>query len=101
MTSPDYEQTLGALYREASAVVPDDDAMVLVRKADEPLMRRLVGGAASVEGSLTCLGGVDIEAPDGRGVRNTLDSRLARSEPELRHLAVQMIPELARIGAEP
>ncbi|MBK5268143.1 MAG: hypothetical protein JJE47_11990, partial [Acidimicrobiia bacterium] len=88
---------------EAVAIVGDDDATVLVREADRLLMKELIGNRVDperVEGSLVCLGGVDIEAEDGRAVRNTFDSRLARSERELRHLAVRLIPDLAKRGAE-
>ncbi len=98
-----YQVTLGALYAEAVAIVGDDDATVLVREADRVLMKELTGDrvdSGHVEGSLVCLGGVDIEAADGRAVRNTFDSRVARSERELRHLAVRLIPDLAKRGAE-
>jgi len=100
---PGYPATLGALYTEAVAIVGDDDVTVLVREADQLLMKELTGDrvdAEHVEGSLVCLGGVDIEADDGRAVRNTFDSRLARSERELRHLAVRLIPDLVKRGAE-
>lgn len=104
VASPRYAEVLGALYTEAATVVADDDAVVLVRPDDQELIERLGEerlGKGQIEGSLRCLGGVDIVAKDGRAVRNTLDARLARSERELRHVAVQTIPELARIGVEP
>jgi len=94
VASPAYDAVLRALYVEAAEAVPDPDATVLVRKADQDLMERLLVGAGRVDGSLECSGGVDLETTDGLAVRNTLDARVTRSQQELRHLAVQMIPDL-------
>ena len=55
----------------------------------------------TVEGVLDCIGGLDVEAADGRSVRNTLDSRLSQSERRLRRLAVQLIPEMSSAESEP
>lgn len=94
VVGPTYEAVLGALYVEAAEAVPDTDATVLVRKADQDVMERLQVGVGRVDGSLDCSGGVDLETTDGRAVRNTLDARVTRSQQELRHLAVHMIPDL-------
>lgn len=103
-TQPRYERVLEALYQEAVVVVPDTDAAVLVRSEDRDLAERLIAdraAAGTVEATLSCIGGLDVEADDGRCVRNTLDSRLRQSEGSLRGLAVATIPEFAGSGMAP
>lgn len=101
---PVYQRILEMLYEEAATVVPDDDAVVMVRPADEGAMGEITrrhGVAPPIDPSLDCLGGLDIVARDGRAVRNTLDARLARSDRRLRQLAIEAIPEFASIRDEP
>jgi vacuolar-type H+-ATPase subunit E/Vma4 len=43
------------------------------------------------ESTLETWGGVELEAADGRVVRNTLEERLRRAEPELRRLAAHAL----------
>ncbi len=95
--SPRYRHVLRALYLEANAILAGDDVTILVRPEDRSLMEQLVDeGRGSVEASLDCIGGLDIEAPDGRAVRNTIDSRLTTATRQLRHLAASLVPELRR-----
>jgi vacuolar-type H+-ATPase subunit E/Vma4 len=97
-----YEAILRALCQEAIAIVPDEDATVLVRPEDRELAEHLIGergGAGTVDATRSCIGGLDVETADGRCVRNTFDSRLALSERELRRLAVATIPEFAGSGS--
>jgi vacuolar-type H+-ATPase subunit E/Vma4 len=99
---PRYEAIFRALYEEAIAIVPDEDARVLVRPEDRELAEHLIaerGGAGTVDATRSCIGGLDVETADGRCVRNTFDSRLGLSERELRRLAVATIPEFAGSGA--
>jgi vacuolar-type H+-ATPase subunit E/Vma4 len=99
---PRYEAVFEALYREATSIVGDPDATVLVRAEDCELAERLIaerGGTGPVDATLSCIGGLDVETADGRCVRNTLDSRLSQSERSLRSLAVAEIPEFAGSGA--
>ena len=87
-----------ALHTEAVTVVPDPDATVLVRPSDVELAQRVARGRSAtgaVKGVLDCIGGLDVEADDGRSVRNTIDSRLLQSERRLRRLAVEVIPGMA------
>ena len=101
---PDYPGILRALHTEAMVVVPDPDATILVRPADRGLAGQIArerGMNGAVQGVLDCIGGLDIEAADGRSVRNTLDSRLSQSERRLRRLAVHLIPEMSPAESEP
>ncbi len=94
----DYPGIFRALHSAAVTVVPSPDATVLVRPADAELAERVVrdrGATGAVEGVLDCIGGLDLEADDGRSVRNTVDSRLRQSERRLRRLAVRVIPQMA------
>lgn len=93
-----YEEILAALYAEATAVITDGDAVIRVRPEDAEVMVSIAEGRQCVEGSLDCLGGVDLMSDDGRGVRNTLDARLARAERQLRRLARETIPEMTSAG---
>ena len=95
---PEYPEIFRALLIEAVTVVPDPDATVLVRPEDVELAQqagRDRGATGAVKGVLDCLGGLDVEAVDGRSVRNTIDSRLLQSERRLRRLAIQVIPQMA------
>ncbi len=99
----DYPGILRALHTEAMVVVPDPDATILVRPADRGIAERVArerGLNGTVQGVLECIGGLDIEAADGRSVRNTLDSRLLLAERRLRRLAVQLIPEMSSAESE-
>ena len=102
VAGPGYEQMMTRLYDEAVSVLDADEVKVLVRPEDGELMSRIIdtaGHSHTVEASLACIGGLDVEVADGRSVRNTIDSRLARSDRRLRQLSVEMIPELAaRVG---
>ncbi len=102
VAGPEYDEMLTRLYDEAVVVIGTEAATVLVRPQDAELMSSIIdtaGHSNTVVGSLTCIGGLDVEAGDGRSVRNTIDSRLEKSDPRLRQLAVEMIPELAaRVG---
>ena len=93
-----YQGIFRALHAEATTVVPDPDATILVRPADVELAEQVAQGRnarGAVNGVLDCIGGLDIESEDGRTVRNTIDSRLLQAERRLRRLAVQAIPEMA------
>lgn len=97
-----YRSVLHTLYEEATAVVPDHDAVVLVRPGDEDLMQEIARGSPlPLDPTLDCVGGLDIVARDGRAVRNTLDARLSRSDGRLRQLALEVIPEFSSIRDEP
>ncbi len=81
-------------------MVPDTDAAVLVRPTDVELAERIArdrGATGPVSGVLDCIGGLDVEAADGRSVRNTVDSRLLQAERRLRRLAVEVIPAMASV----
>lgn len=96
----EYPGIFRALHAEAIAVVPDPDATLLVRSEDVELALRIAreaGSTGAVKGVLECIGGLDVEADDGRSVRNTVDSRLVQSERPLRRLAVQVIPEMGTV----
>ncbi len=97
----DYARVFRGLYDEALKVIPDPDATVLVRPADAHRASEVVrgrGATGEILSVLDCLGGLDIEAVDGRSVRNTLDARLAQSERRLRRLAVELVPQLSSSG---
>ena len=101
VAGPEYERILVALYEEAITALREADATILVRASDRERIERIVadhGRDDRVSGSLVCAGGVDAEAGDGRAARNTIDARLHSSERQLRHLAVQSIPEFATQG---
>jgi vacuolar-type H+-ATPase subunit E/Vma4 len=96
----EYPGIFRALHAEAVAVVPDPDSTLLVRSEDVELALRIArdaGSTGAVKGVLECIGGLDVEADDGRSVRNTVDSRLVQSERPLRRLAVQVIPEMGAV----
>ncbi len=92
-----YPAILRALLDEAVAALPDA-IEVRIDPRDLPLFERAMEpgrGALGVEGSLATSGGVEVVAPGGRVVRNTVEERLARSGPFLRPLVARVIPNMA------
>ena len=92
-----YPRILRALLDEAVAALPEA-IEVRVDPRDLPLFDRAArpgSGRLGVEGSLETRGGVEVVAPGGRAVRNTVEERLARSEPFLRSLVAGVIPNMA------
>lgn len=98
-TSPAYESVFRTLFSEASATIGRTDAVVLVRPEDRELALQLIAdmGGGRVESILDCSGGLDIEAADGRSVRNTFEARLTRCDRLLRRLAVKRVAEFASL----
>ena len=80
---PDYAGLFAALLAEAQAALPDA-AVIRIDPRDAAL-------APHAESTLETWGGVALEAADGRIVRNTLEERLRRIEPELRRLAAHAL----------
>ena len=80
---PDYPRLFGALLAEAQAALPDA-AVIRIDPRDAAL-------APHAESTLDTWGGVELEAADGRIVRNTLEERLRRVLPELRRLAAHAL----------
>jgi len=76
-----YPALFKALMAEARAALPNA-ALARVDPRDADL-------DPSAEACLDTWGGVELEAADGRIVRNTLEERLRRAEPELRRLAAR------------
>jgi len=76
-----YPALLEALVAEARTALPD---AALARVDPRDAARE-----PSAEPCLETWGGVELEAADGRIVRNTLEERLRRAEPELRRLAAR------------
>jgi vacuolar-type H+-ATPase subunit E/Vma4 len=83
-----YPAILRALALEALAQI-EGDAVLHGDPRDEALLR--VVGAGRLRLDLTTLGGVEAHSPDGRIiVDNTLEARLSKSEPLLRHEIMQI-----------
>ena len=82
-----YPRLFRALLEEARRALPDATA-VRIDARDAGLVDGL-----RVETSLHSWGGVELVADDGRLVRNTLEERLRRAEPELRRLAAHALAE--------
>jgi vacuolar-type H+-ATPase subunit E/Vma4 len=80
---PDYAALFAALLAEAQAALPGATVIRI-----DPLDAAL---APHAESTLDTWGGVELEAADGRIVRNTLEERLRRAEPELRRLAAHAL----------
>ena len=81
---PGYRDALGALLSEALAALPDAST-ARVHPDDEALLTDLARGAdLAVVPDAAVGGGVVLESPGGRVVRNTLPERLANAEPGLR-----------------
>ena len=80
---PDYAALFAALLAEAQAALPDAE-MIRIDPRDAAL-------ATHADSTLETWGGVELEAADGRIVRNTLEERLRRAQPELRRLAAHAL----------
>lgn len=80
---PGYVDRFTALKDEALEALPEP-SRVRVDPRDASL-------APDAEPTLVSWGGVELEAADGRIVRNTLEERLARAEPELRRIAAHAL----------
>jgi len=94
--SSDYPDLLGRLLDESRAALPRGTT-VRIDAADAAVMEQLLrqrGAASSVVADLQTMGGLELDTGDGRRVANTLETRLARAEPQLRSLAGSMIPDL-------
>ena len=91
-----YREIVAALLDEALRVVPDPERAV-VDAADTGLVRVLLDervlGCAVVASHTPRLGGLDLEAADGRVVRNTFDARLDRADVRLRALVAGHLPD--------
>ncbi|MHC4850106.1 MAG: V-type ATP synthase subunit E family protein [Planctomycetota bacterium] len=86
-TGADYPRLFKALLLEAQRALPNA-ADVRIDPRDAGLVDGL-----SVETTLHTWGGAELVAADGRVVRNTLEERLRRAEPELRRLAAHALAE--------
>ncbi|MGB8360669.1 MAG: V-type ATP synthase subunit E, partial [Acidimicrobiia bacterium] len=90
--SPDYGEILRSLLDEATAVLPNPEAVVVdprdVGIAEGLLASR--GLQLRIETSETPLGGVKVIA-GGRDVDNTLATRLLRADPRLRFVAGELL----------
>jgi vacuolar-type H+-ATPase subunit E/Vma4 len=98
-SDPAYPGTLAVLAEECSEFLGAID-VVMADPRDEELVEKILSdlGAAELLFSLECWGG--IVAHDGRGVfvRNTLEDRLRRAEPDLRRQIGQLVPGLVERG---
>lgn len=99
---PAYLATLAVLAKECATFLGTID-VVMADPRDEELVEKVLSdlGPAEFRLSLECWGG--IVAHDGKGVfvRNTLEDRLRRAEPDLRRQIGQLVPGLVeRGGAE-
>jgi len=83
----DYPRLFRALLQEAQRALPDA-AVVRIDPRDAGLAEGI-----SIETTLHSWGGAELVAADGRLVRNTLEERLRRAEPELRRLAARALVE--------
>lgn len=98
-SSPDYRKILRSLLDEATAVLPNPEAVSVdpqdVGLAEDLLASR--GLRLRVETDETHLGGVKVIA-GGRDVDNTLATRLMRADPRLRYVAGELVPGLRAAG---
>lgn len=88
-----YPSLLEALLREALDALPAA-RLLRVDPADLPVATQLATRVAPhlrVVGELSCWGGVELEAPGGRRLRNTLQERLSNAEPALRALLARRL----------
>lgn len=96
--SPDYGEILRSLLDEATAVLPNPEAVVVdprdVGIAEGLLASR--GLRLRIETSETPLGGVKVIA-GGRDVDNTLATRLLRADPRLRLVAGELLAGLRAV----
>lgn len=95
--SESYPTILVGLLEEGLDVIGRTDiTQVSVDRADVDLARGLVferlPGAVVVAAAAPCLGGLDLATDDGRVVRNTFESRLARADDRLRGLVAEQLP---------
>ena len=98
-SDPAYPATLAVLAKECSAFLGTVD-VVIADPRDEELVQKIFSdlGPTEFDFSLECWGG--IVAHDGKGifVRNTLEDRLRRAEPDLRRHIGQVVPGLVERG---
>jgi len=80
---PDYARLFTSLLAHAQTALTDA-AVIRIDPRDAAL-------APHAESTIDTWGGVELEAADGRMVRNTLEERLRRAEPELRRLAAHAL----------
>jgi vacuolar-type H+-ATPase subunit E/Vma4 len=96
---PHYEDVLGNLLDECTAVLPDP-TVVRVDERDTQLARRLLADRG-IDTTIAELdagwGGIEIER-GGRRVRNDLDARLHRADGYLRYVAGEIHPPLRGSG---
>lgn len=94
-SGPEYPACLATLVTECSAFLGTLE-VVMADPRDEVLVEKILSdaGLAEVQFSLECWGG--IVAHDGKGgyVRNTIEDRLRRAEPDLRRQIGQLVPGL-------
>jgi vacuolar-type H+-ATPase subunit E/Vma4 len=88
----DYPVILASLLDEARSALPAS-TFVRVDPADEPLIRRLLGGEdrLRIEATLRCAGGIEVAGGAGASVRNTVEERLTAAEPALRALTGRLL----------
>lgn len=100
-SDPAYPATLAVFARECSTFLGTVD-VVIADPRDEELVQKVLSdlGPTEFDFSLECWGG--IVAHDGKGVfvRNTLEDRLRRAEPELRRHIGQLVPGLVERGVK-
>ncbi|MHC4938856.1 MAG: V-type ATP synthase subunit E [Planctomycetota bacterium] len=81
----DYARIFAMLLAEADRALPDASIVRIDPRDAGHVDDR------TVETTLRSWGGVELAAADGRVVRNTLEERLRRAEPELRRLAANAL----------
>ncbi len=94
--TPSYRDTMARLLDEALRVV-SDPAVVIVHKGDTAMVRELLAerhvDCDATPSPSARAGGLDLEAPDGRLVHNSFESRLARADDELRAMVAGHLPD--------
>ncbi len=94
---PEYSPLFERLLEEVMAVLPTarfvrcDPRDVELTEAILLTVRR---PELMVQPDLSTTGGLDIGTHDGRTIRNTFETRLAKAEPHLRRLAGEVLPAL-------
>ena len=94
----DYPDAVRLMTEESLRALPDG-VTVRVDPRDETLARSILGpgeGVPDLDPSLDSWGGVEVVAPDGRTVLDTLEERLSRAEPWLRSLVAGAVPGMLR-----
>jgi vacuolar-type H+-ATPase subunit E/Vma4 len=92
---PDYRSVLRELIREGRSALPSA-TLIRVDPRDERLTAELseeMGLALRITPSLETAGGLELEAPDGRTLCNTLEERLENAEPILRLRLRELVAE--------